>query len=243
MSFLFALCVIPFLIGLSVFLCFRTKKTAHRVVLVCAVLAGLFVAYAATNPIPGNEGPGLLAWMYVCLTLGAAVGLFVGRILPKPLPLPRTPAFVMSGWLLATFGVSAVATFPVAILCGSSYEGASISVAVVIPLLWGFAGWLMPQTAHPKKLWVTIFLLLLWGILPAGLIFWSAASDSIYATYFSILTLSHRTIAPLLYASLFYSPQSAFALDVLRPLAVASIHAILTVCFAVGMLVRKQKTS
>lgn len=241
MSILFTLCVIPFLIGLSIFLCFRTKKTSHRVVLVCAILAGLFLAYAATNPVPGNEGPGLLAWMYVCLTAGAAIGLLVGHVFPKTLPLPQTPAFVMSGWLLATFGASAAVTFPIIIMTGSSYEASTFSVAVIIPLLWGFAGWLMPKAAHPQKLWVTILLLLFWSFLPAAFIFWSAASDSIYATYCSILTLSHRTIAPLLFSPLFYGPKSAIVLDVLRPLSISSIHILLTICFAIGMLVKHRE--
>ena len=100
MSILLPIFVIPFLIGALIFLCFRTKKSTHRVVLICAALSCIFVGYASTNPIPGNEGPGLLAFMYVSLTAGAAVCLLICRFLPKPLPMPRSPVVLMSGFLL-----------------------------------------------------------------------------------------------------------------------------------------------
>ena len=233
--------LLPLLCGVLLYLCFRAKKTSYRVVLILAALACAFVWYASTNPIPGSEGPGLLAIMFVALTFGALLATLVIRFLPNFLSFPRTPAILMSLWLLATFIISPIAAYTSAILCGTNFEGAALSVLVLIPLLYGVSGWLMPQKAHPKSLFFTVLLLLAWSLIPAGLIYWSETSNSIYAACYSFLTLPNRISAPILYSSLFYTPQSAFGLEVLRPLAVASTQLLLTGAFSVGMLVKHQK--
>ena len=233
--------LLPLLCGVLLYLCFRAKKTSYRVVLIPAALACAFVWYASTNPIPGSEGPGLLAIMFVALTFGALLATLVIRFLPNFLSFPRTPAILMSLWLLATFIISPIAAYTSAILCGTNFEGAALSVLVLIPLLYGVSGWLMPQKAHPKSLFFTVLLLLAWSLIPAGLIYWSETSNSIYATCYSFLTLPNRISAPILYSSLFYTPQSAFGLEVLRPLAVSSTQLLLTGAFSVGMLVKHQK--
>ena len=226
--------LLPLLCGVLLYLCFRAKKTSYRVVLILAALACAFVWYASTNPIPGSEGPGLLAIIFVSLTFGALLTMLV---LPKSLSFPRTPAVSMSLWLLATFVISPIAAFTSVIACGTNFEGAALSVLLLIPLLYGMSGWLMPQKAHPKSLFFTVLLLLAWSLIPAGLIYWSETSNSIYAACYSFLTLPNRISAPILYSSLFYTPQSAFGLEVLRPLAVASTQLLLTGAFGVGMLV------
>ena len=233
--------LLPLLCGVLLYLCFRAKKTSYRVVLILAALACAFVWYASTNPIPGSEGPGLLAIMFVALTFGALLATLVIRFLPNFLSFPRTPAILMSLWLLATLIISPIAAYTSAILCGTNFEGAALSVLVLIPLLYGVSGWLMPQKAHPKSLFFTVLLLLAWSLIPAGLIYWSETSNSIYATCYSFLTLPNRISAPILYSSLFYTPQSAFGLEVLRPLAVSSTQLLLTGAFGVGMLVKHQK--
>ena len=230
--------LLPLLCGVLLYLCFRAKKTSYRVVLLLAALACAFVWYASTNPIPGSEGPGLLAIIFVSLTFGALLTMLV---LPKSLSFPRTPAVSMSLWLLATFVISPIAAFTSVIACGTNFEGAALSVLLLIPLLYGMSGWLMPKKAHPKSLFFTFLLLLAWSLIPAGLIYWSETSNSIYATCYSFLTLPNRISAPILYSSLFYTPQSAFGLEVLRPLAVASTQLLLTGAFSVGMLVKHQK--
>lgn len=230
--------LLPLLCGVLLYLCFRAKKTSYRVVLILAALACAFVWYASTNPIPGSEGPGLLAIIFVSLTFGALLTMLV---LPKSLSFPRTPAVSMSLWLLATFVISPIAAFTSVIACGTNFEGAALSVLLLIPLLYGMSGWLMPKKAHPKSLFFTFLLLLAWSLIPAGLIYWSETSNSIYATCYSFLTLPNRISAPILYSSLFYTPQSAFGLEVLRPLAVASTQLLLTGAFSVGMLVKHQK--
>jgi hypothetical protein len=146
----------------------------------------------------------------------------------------------MSGWLLGTFGISAVVAFAVAVMSGSSYDGAAISVCVVIPTLYGFSGWLMPKNNHPEKLSVTVAVLLLFALIPGAVIFWSCVSESVWATYFSILTFPHRTIAEVLFSPLYYGHKSAFVLDVLLPLCVSSIQFILAAAFGIGMLVKYQ---
>lgn len=228
--------------GVLIFLCFRTQKKSYRIVLFLAAIACILAMYASTNPIPGSEGPGLLALMACGVAVGAALILLIVRVLPRPLPMPRHPAVRMSGWLLGTFAVSAIAAFAVAVFTASSYEAATLSVAVVIPLLFGFSGWLMPNTNHPQKLSSAAVTLLLWSVLPGILIYWSCVSGSVLATYFSLLTFPHRTIAELLFSPLYQTPKSAFVLDVVLPLCVCSIHLVLTAVFGVGMLVKHQET-
>lgn len=233
--------LLPLLCGILLYLCSPTKKASYRVVLILAVLTCVFVWYASTNPIPGNEGPGLLAIMFVVLTVGALLTMLVIRVLPKPLSVSKPPIILMSVWLLATFVISPIAAFTSVIVCGTNFEGAALSVLVLIPLLYGMSGWLMPQKAHPKSLRLTAALLLAWSLIPAALIYWSETSNSIYATCYSFLTLPNRLSAPILFSSLFYTPQSAFGLEVLRPLAVASTQLLLTGAFSVGMLMKHQK--
>lgn len=243
---MFSLLLSPFfllaaLCGILIFFCFRTRKQSNRIVLILAAIACGLCAFASTNPVPGSEGPGLLALMSSGVAAGAALILLLVRFLPRPLPIPRSPAVRMSLWLAGTFLISAVAAFAVAVLGGYNFEGAALSVCVVIPTLYGFSGWLMPKNNHPKKLSTTVAVLLLFCLIPAAVIFWSCVSKSTSATYFSIFTLTHRTVAPILFSPLFYHSQSAFALDVLRSLAIASIQFILVACFGIGMLVKYQE--
>jgi len=233
--------LLPLLCGILIFFCFRTQKTSHRIVLILAVISCVLILYASTNPIPGNEGPGLLALMTVVLTIGAAVILLIVRILHKPLPIPRAPAVRMSGWLLGTFILGAVASFALAIFGGDNFEGAALCVTFIVPLLWGFIGWLMPKSNHPTKLLTTIVILLLFAFLSAAVIYWSCTSDSMYATWFSLLTLTHRTAYPILFSSLAYGPKTAFELEVLCPLAISSIQFVLVAAFGIGMLVKYQE--
>jgi len=233
--------LLPLMCGILIFFCFRTQKKTYRVVLVLATISCILMLYASTNPIPGNEGPGLLAWMTVGLTAGAAVILLIVRILPKPFPISRSPVVRLSGWLLGTFIIGAVASFALAIFGGDNFEGAALSVTVLIPLLWGFVGWLMPKSNHPKKLSTTILILLLFAFIPAAVIYWSCVSDSMYATWFSLLTLTHRTAYPILFSSLAYGPKTAFELEVLCPLAISSIQFVLVAAFGIGMLVKYQE--
>ena len=51
--------------------------------------------------------------------------------------------------------------------------------------------------------------------------------------------MANREMAPVLFHSLFYTPQSAFGLEVLRPLAISSTQLLLTVAFGVGMVIRR----
>ena len=97
------------------------------------------------------------------------------------------------------------------------------------------------KEATAEKLSVTVAVLLLFALIPGAVIFWSCVSESVCATYFSILTFPHRTIAEVLFSPLYYGHKSAFALDVLLPLCVSSIQFVLAVVFGIGLLVRHQK--
>ena len=236
---LWILILLPLLCGLLVFMCFRSKKAAHRFVLILSALACAFVLYASTNPIPGFEGPGLLAIMFVMLALGSALGLFLGRVLPRP--QLRSPSAIMNLWLLGAFLSCPFVCYAAIICCGTNFEGAAYSVLVTAPLLYGSLGWLMPKQAHPTSRLTAILLLLGWTLIPAGLFYFLATNQSTYATVFSFLFMANREMAPVLFHSLFYTPQSAIGLEVLRPMAVASTQLLLTGAFSVGMLVKHQK--
>ena len=236
---LWILILLPLLCGLLVFMCFRSKKAAHRFVLILSALACAFVLYAATNPIPGFEGPGLLAIMFVMLALGSALGLFLGRVLPRP--QLRSPSAIMNLWLLGAFLSCPFVCYAAIVCCGTNFEGAAYSVLVTAPLLYGSLGWLMPKQAHPKSLLTALLLLLGWTVIPGALFYLLATNQSTYATIFSFLFIANREIAPVIFSSLFYTPQSAFGLEVLRPLAIASTQLLLTGAFGVGMVIKKQK--
>ena len=231
--------LLPALCGVFLTLFCRTKKTSTRVVLILSALACAFTLFAATNPLPGFEGPGLLAIMFVALAFGSALGLVLGRILPKP--RLNNPVALMSCWLLGTFAIAPFAAYAVIISCGTSFDAAAISVLVTIPLLYGSAGWLMPTKAHPKSVAVTLLLLLVWTFLPAGLFYFAVTNPSVLSTVISFLFLPNREMAPILFHSLFYTPQSAFGLEVLRPLAISSTQLLLTGAFGVGMVIKKNR--
>ena len=230
------LILLPALCGILLTLFCRAKKASTRVVLVLSLLAGAFVLFAATNPIPGFEGPGLLAIMFVALALGSALGLFLGRVLPRP--QLRSPAAIMNVWLLGAFLSCPFVCYAAIICCGTNFEGAAYSVLVTEPLLYGSLGWLMPKQAHPKSRLTIILLLLGWTLVPAALFYFLTTNQSTYATVFSFLFMANREMAPVLFHSLFYTPQSAFGLEVLRPLAIASTQLLLTSAFGIGMVIR-----
>ena len=99
----------------------------------------------------------------------------------------------------------------------------------------------MPKANHPQKLSATIAVLLLWSILPAAAIYWSCVSDSMYATWFSLLTLTHRTAYPILFSTLAYGHKTAFERDILCPLAISSIQFILVAAFGIGMWLKHRE--
>ena len=234
---------LPLVCGALLRLCFRTKKSARRFVLILSALAAAFVLYAATNPIPGFEGAGLLAIMFVALALGALAASAVIRFLPTPLPTLRSPGAVMNCWLLGTFLLCPFACYAAIICCGTNFEGAAFSVLVTAPLLYGSLGWLMPERGHPKSRLITILILLGWILLPAALFYVTATNKSVFATVITFLFIANREMAPILFSNLFYIPQSAFGLEVLRPLAIASTQLLLTGAFGVGMLIKQIRIS
>ena len=231
--------LLPLLCGVLLYLCFRTRKTSDRVALILGALACAFTLYAAANPIPGSEGPGLLAWMFAALAAGALLVALLVRVLPKPLPALGNPAAVMNGWLLGAFLLSPIACFAVIVCCGTNFEGAALSVVVAAPLLWGFLGWLMPRRGHPA-LPAALLILLGWTLIPGGLFYLLARWEGTWATVMGFLCMPHREMAPVLFHSLFYSPQSAFGLEVLRPLAIGSMQGLLAGAFGVGMLIKEK---
>ena len=73
----------PLLAGILVRALLRKKKRAWIFSVGAAVLAVALVLWARTNPIPGNEGPGLRTLQAIFLALGAGLtGLFL-RLNPR----------------------------------------------------------------------------------------------------------------------------------------------------------------
>ena len=53
------------------------------VIIAAAVLAVALVLWTRTNPIPGSEGPALMALQALCLTLGAGMTGLILRLTPS----------------------------------------------------------------------------------------------------------------------------------------------------------------
>lgn len=70
--------VLPLFFGALLRLIVGRRKYAWLVSLLALLLAASLALYASTNPIPGNEGPGLRAVQAACLFIGSVT---TGRIL------------------------------------------------------------------------------------------------------------------------------------------------------------------
>lgn len=69
---------LPLLAGILVRTLLRRRARAWIFTAGAAVLAVALVFWARTNPIPGNEGPALLALQAVFMTMGSGLtGLFL----------------------------------------------------------------------------------------------------------------------------------------------------------------------
>ena len=69
--------VLPLFFGALLRLIVGRRKYAWLVSLLALLLAASLALYASTNPIPGNEGPGLRAVQAACLFIGSVT---TGRI-------------------------------------------------------------------------------------------------------------------------------------------------------------------
>lgn len=79
-------CVValPLLAGILVRALLRRRRRAWIFTAAAAVLAAILVVWARTNPIPGNEGPGLMAIQAMCLAFGAGMTGVLLRLSPGP---------------------------------------------------------------------------------------------------------------------------------------------------------------
>ena len=73
----------PLLAGILVRSLLRKKKRAWIFTAAAAMLAVALVVWARTNPIPGSEGPALMALQALCLTLGAGMPGLILRLTPS----------------------------------------------------------------------------------------------------------------------------------------------------------------
>ena len=227
--------------GILIFFCFRTQKKSYRVVLLLAAVACILGMYASTTPVPGSEGPGLVALMACGVAAGAALILLILRLLPRPIPIPRSPELRMSGWLLGTFGVSTVAAFAVAVFTASSYEAATLCRSGDPPAIRLFR-LADAQSQPPEK-----------DLLCRGR--FAAVEHSPRHPHLLVLCLRQCVCHLFLPAHLppphhcrsslfplYQSPKSAFVLNVALPLCVCSTQFLLAAIFGIGMLVKHQET-
>ena len=75
--------VLPLFLGALLRLTAGQRKYSWLVTFTALILAAVLAAYASTNPIPGNEGPGLRAVQAACLFIGALVAGCVFRFKRK----------------------------------------------------------------------------------------------------------------------------------------------------------------
>ena len=75
--------VLPLFFGALLRLMADRWKYAWLVSLLALLLTAALAIYASTNPIPGNEGPGLRAVQAACLFIGALVAGCVLRFKRK----------------------------------------------------------------------------------------------------------------------------------------------------------------
>ena len=73
----------PLLAGILVRWLLRRKARAWIFTAAAAVLAVALVLWTRTNPIPGSEGPALMALQALCLTLGAGMTGLILRLTPS----------------------------------------------------------------------------------------------------------------------------------------------------------------
>ena len=64
--------IFPLLAGILIRALLRRRKLAWIFTAAAAALALGLTVWAWTNPVPGNEGPGLLSIQVLCLAVGAA---------------------------------------------------------------------------------------------------------------------------------------------------------------------------
>ena len=75
--------VLPLFLGALLRLTAGQRKYSWLVTFTALILAAVLAAYASTNPIPGNEGPGLRAVQAASLLVGSLVAGCVLRFKQK----------------------------------------------------------------------------------------------------------------------------------------------------------------
>ncbi len=70
--------IIPLILGFLLQFLLR-KRTRYLLPIALSVLAIAAALYASTNPIPGNEGPGLRAIQLGCMAAGSILSALIFR--------------------------------------------------------------------------------------------------------------------------------------------------------------------
>lgn len=238
MQTIFLISGFPFLLGILLFWCFRHSQKPFLVPMLCALPTAALAAYASSNPIPGNEGPGLLAMMFVCLTLGTLAAWMLLRFLPKGDGLLRSPALYLVLYLLGLFCSCGLLGMTVTVLLGGA-EGTALVLTGLLFLFYGAAGYLLPAYAQPRDRRILAAVLAVCSLGFAALLYISVTAD-LFALYF--LIVPYIAAAQTMFPGFFSTPQSAFVLNVLQPLLISAAPLLMMGGFALGLFLRRHNS-
>ena len=146
-------------------------------------------------------------------------------------------------WMLALQFASCLACWGVLLLFGRDFELEWLvyTLGLLLPLLWGVAGYHFPHRFRIPGRWQSLIFWLVFLALPAALCWWAGQGgpDGLH------LLCAPQLMARLAWFSpLFDGPASALVLNTLQPLAAAGMHLLLMAGFLLGMWFgRKRKTT
>ena len=105
LSFYGVFLVLPLICGFGFRWAARRSSKGYVITLAAGAVAAALTLFAMSNPIPGDEGPGLLAISFLVVAGGTLAGGIAARLIPH-FSSSLSPALRCSGWLLCTYAAS-----------------------------------------------------------------------------------------------------------------------------------------
>lgn len=143
-------------------------------------------------------------------------------------------------WLLAVQFFSCVASFGVLRLYhgNEGWKWMVYVVCILLPLLWGLGGYWLPGKYCPRGRRQMLAFLVLWTVFPGALCWWSGQGgpDILW-----IILYPQQMARIAWFFPLFRTPETAFVLDTLQPLAAAGTHGLMMAGFAAGLSLSRNR--